>query len=340
MRRAIYGLVAAALVAASGASGAAEDVVEIVDQTGAAVQVAQPVERLASVYGAGTFYVYTLGASERLVMAWYVGVKGISSAWDAMFRLEPRLEEILAFGDPNVEEIVARDAQLVLVDGSRHGAFADQMSELGVPVIRYLVETSEALKEATLLTGRALGPEALERADLFLADYDRVLAAVASDVEPLAPAERTRVLFLGTDLAQVASGDMYQTELIEAAGGVSVSKELTGYWNEVGLEQILLWNPDVILIPPYGSLQPADILENPDWASIRAVQAGRVHRMPRVIAPMDAPVPESLLGAAWMACAFYPELVRLDLAAEVDHFYSFYYGYDLSEAELELMTSR
>ena len=340
MRKVIRSLICGAVALALAGAVAAEDAIEIVDQTGLTVGIPQPIERLVSVYGAGTFYVYALGAADRLVMAWYIGVKGIANASEAMFRLEPRLEGLLAFGDPNVEEIVARDAQLVLVDGSRHDAFADQMAELGVPVIRYLVETPEALKAAVLLTGHALGPDALERANVLLDDYDRLFSTVMSDLESLTPDQRVRVLFVGTDPLKVASGSMYQTDLIEAAGGISVSQQLTGYWNEVNLEQILLWDPDVILIPPYGPVQPADILENPDWAAIRAVRNGRVHRMPRVIAPMDTPVPESLLGVAWMASAFYPDRIRLDLEIEVDRFYAFYYGYDLTEAELEHLTKR
>lgn len=340
MREVIRGLICGAVVVALAGAVAADSVVEIVDQTGSTVQIPQPVERLVSVYGAGTFYVYALGAADRLVMAWYIGVKGIASASEAMFRLEPRLEDLLAFGDPNVEEIVARNAQLVLVDGSRHAAFAVQMAELGVPVVQYLVETPDALKAAVLLTDQALGPKALERANVLLNDYDRIFSAVASDLESLAPDERVRVLFLGTDPLQVASGGMYQTHLIEAAGGISVSQELAGYWNEVNLEQILLWDPDVILIPPYGPVQPSDVLEDPDWAAIGAVRSGRVHRMPRVIAPMDTPVPESILGVAWMASAFYPDLIRLDLGTEVDRFYAFYYSYDLTETEREHLTSR
>ena len=340
MRKVIRSLIWGAVVVALSSAVAAEDVIEIVDQTGSTVRISQPVERLVSVYGAGTFYVYALGAADRLVMAWYVGVKGIADASEAMFRLEPRLEDLLAFGDPNVEEIVARNAQLVIVDGSRHGAFAKQMAELGVPVIQCVVETPDALKAAVLLTGQALGPEALDRANVFLNDYDRLFASVMSDLESLGRDERVRVLFLGTDPLKVASGDMYQTYLIEAAGGISVSEDLAGYWNEVNLEQILLWDPDVILIPPYGPVQPADILENADWATMRAVRDRRVYRMPRLIAPMDTPVPESLLGVAWMASVFYPDLIRFDLAVEVDRFYIFYYDYDLTEAELERLTGR
>ncbi len=329
-----------ALVVLTAALTASAESAEIVDQTGRTVLIEGPIDRIASVYGAGTFYVYTLGAQDRLVAGWYLGVKGLAQASEAMFRLEPRLADLLLFGDPNVEELVSRGVQLVLVDGSRHGAFAEQMTDLGVPVIQYLVETPDALKEAVRLTGAALGSDVTARAESFVADYERVSASVHESLTGIATEERARVLFLGTDPQKVASGDMYQTRLIEAAGGVSVTAELFGYWNEVGLEQILLWNPDVIFIPPYGALQPVDLLENADWGAIAAVREGRVYRMPRLIAPMDTPVPESLLGIVWMADILYPDSVTLDLVDEVVHFYSTYYGYDLTDDELALLTAR
>jgi iron complex transport system substrate-binding protein len=336
----LIGLMLVVIGAGFGLSAAAEDVVEITDQTGAVVRIEEPVERIASVYGAGTYYLYTLGVEDRLVAGWYLGVKGIGQAPEGLLRLEPRLAGLLLFGDPSAEELVARGAQLILVDGSRHASFAAQMTELGVPVLQFLVETPEALLEAVRLTGRALGPEPTARAEAFAEDYERVFATVRRDLAGLAAEDRVRVLFLGTSPLQVASGDMYQTDLIEAAGGLSVSADLFGYWNEVSLEQIFLWDPDVILIPPYGPVQPSDILENADWKAVQAVRDGRVYRMPRLIAAMDAPVPESLLGVVWMADLFYPDLVSLDLAEEAVHFYSTYYGFTLTEADLALLTAR
>ena len=333
-------LVLVCLLPAAAAATDERAPVEIVDQTGHAIRVDRPVEHLVSVYGAGTYYAYTLGVADRLAMAWYIGVKGLSNASEAMFRLEPRLEKILAFGDPNVEEMIAREADLILVDGSRHGAFAEQMNDLGVPTLQFLVETPEALKEAVRLLAGAFGDVERARAEAFADDYDRVTAGITADLAGIADDERARVLFLGTDPLTVASGDMYQARLIEAAGGTLVSGGLSGYWNEVNLEQILLWNPDVILIPPYGPVQPDDLLDSEDWLAIRAVQDGRVHRLPRVIAPIDTPVPESLLGIAWMAEALYPDRVTFDLAAETARFYAAYYGYALSDDELRHLTGR
>ena len=205
-------------------------------------------------------------------------------------------------------------------------------------MVLYRAETPEELKEAVTLTATILGPDAETKADAFITDYDRMVNAVSMDLAPLNPDNRARVLFIGTSLTKVISGEMYQTYLIEAAGGISVTSDLFGSWNEVNLEQILLWDPEIIIIPPYGLIQPADILGNPDWQSLDAVQMGRVYRMPRMIAPMDTPVPESLLGIAWMAKAFYPELVTLDLVEEVTRFYADYYQFTLTDEELAQMT--
>lgn len=306
----------------------------IVDQAGYSVTVPKSIASIASVYGVGTYFVYSLGAGPRLTTAYYIGLKSASQASETMLRWEPRLDELLSFGDPNVEDLVAGGADVVLADGSQHEAVAAQLRDLGIPVLLLTAEDPGALKDAMRLVGSILGEDAVARADAFIADYDRITTAVYDDLAALSEDARVRVLFLGTAVTKAISGQMYQTNLIEAAGGVSVTQGLSGGWNEVNLEQILRWDPDVILIPPYGPVQPADILESADWQSLRAVQSGRVVRMPRLIAPMDTPVPESVLGILWMASLLYPGNVSLDLAEECAGFYSRYYGLTLTDEEL------
>lgn len=332
------GMFVAFLVGLSLFAGA--DTIVVIDQTGNPVTVVQPVERIVSVDGIGTYYVYALGAGDRLVAGWYLGVKGLANAPEALLRLEPRLAEILRFGDPNVEEMVSLNAQLIIVNGSRHGAFATQMNGLGVPVIQLLVETPDGIKDALRIIAQAVGGDAIPRAEALIADYDRVFKAVEDSLADLSAADRPKVLFVGTEKLRVASGDMYQTDLIEAAGGVSVSSGLSGYWNEVNLEQILIWDPDVIVIAPYGPVTPEDVLSDPDWQAISAVRAGRVYKMPRVISAMDTPVPESLLGVVWMTDLLYSDLVPLDLAREAERFYSTYYDYELTDEEIATLLSR
>lgn len=310
----------------------------VVDQTGRAVTVPQPVQRIACAYGSGTYILYSLGVGDRVVAGWYTGIRGVDQAWDAMRTLEPRLADVLFFGDPNAEELVSRGAQLVLADASRHAAFAQTMSDLGVPTLLYAVETPEALVEAITLTGTALGGNAFLRALQLVLDYSRVLQTAVTDASTVELAERPRVLFVGSSPLRVASGDMYQTHLIEAAGGVSVSAQLNGGWNAVDLEQVLLWNPDVIVLPSYCTTTAGELLTDKDWQTVRAVSEGRVVQMPRVIAPIDTPVPESMLGIAWLSALLHPTRSSFDLVEEATSFYSGYYGYTLSAEELAVLS--
>ena len=314
---------------------ASAETVTVVDGTGRPVGVPQPVDHIASAYGIGTYYIYALGAGPRLVAAWYVGVKSAAQAPASLREIEPRLDALLSAGDPNVEELAARGVDFVLADASKHAAFAAQMAAIGVPTLLFAPETTQGVVDMTLALGQALGTEAAGRAARLVADFWRVFAQAKGAVRDVPAPERPRVLFLGSSSSQVASGAMYQTQLIEAAGGVSVSADLVGSWNTVNLEQILAWNPDVIIIPPYGNVTVASILSNADWQSVRAVQWGHVFKMPRVFGTMDTPLPESLLGVEWLSSAFYPARATFDVRTEAVNFYETYYGYTLSAQEAD-----
>ena len=94
----------------------------------------------------------------------------------------------------------------------------------------------------------------------------------------------------------------------------------------------------MIIITSYGGLTPQEILEDPDWQTIRAVKNGRVYKMPALAAAWDTPVPDSLLGIMWLAHALYPNEINIDLASECRAFYSKFYGYTLSDEEVARLT--
>ena len=326
------------LISASTFALAAEADVQVIDQTGRLVSIPQPVTRIVSAYGISTYYVYALGAGDRIVNAWYVQIKGLSKAPDALWKMEPKLDEKLSFGTPNLEDIVSRNPDLVLTNPTKHGDLADRLINLGIPAVQYIAETPNAMKEAMLLTGKVLGPETASRAQDFAAYYDRMMAKIADATKGILDADRLRVYFCGSSPLRAASGDMYQSLMVDTAGGVSVTAGMHGYWNNVNIEQILVWNPDVIIITSYGGLTVQQILDDPDWQSISAVKSGRVYKMPALAAAWDAPVPDSLLGIMWLAHALYPNEVNIDLAGECRTFYGDFYGYTLSDEEVARLT--
>lgn len=312
--------------------------VELVDQAGRTVRVPQPVRRIASPYSLATYHVYVTGAAERLVSAGYLGARDPAGA-AAMTRIDPRFPEIrdAAPADTtSVEFLASLEPDLVLT--SARSEWVPSVQGLGIPVLTFEGETTASLRDAIVLVGRALGPDAAARAGAWTGYHDAVLTrveAAASEARSATgpDASRPRVLFTGTDRGQVASGAMYQTAWIEAAGGVSVSAELGGYWNDVGIEQVLTWDPDLILVPPYGRASVDAILDDPAWQLLDAVQAGRVVQVPKLVAPWDTPVPDAALGVVWLAGVLWNEGAVGSCADDARFFYRRFYDVTLSGAE-------
>lgn len=312
--------------------------VEIVDQGGETVTIPQPVRRIAAAYGVGTFYVYAVGAADRLVAAAYLAVRDETSQ-AIMTRIDPDFPTItgavsvIGQSETNIEEMAALQPDLIMA-AARTG-WLDTALELGVPIMRFEGESPEALKAAMTMLGAALGPNAAYRAEQYNAYYDRVLADILAQTEAIE--DRVSVYMSGTEALRVASGDMYQSMMIEAAGGVSVTADLTGYWNDVNLEQVAVWDPEVIFFVPYGGANAEAFTDSEEWAIIGAVQQGRVYRVPKLAGPWDAPIPDSILGIIWMAQTLYPDQVSLDCATETETFYNLFYDYAIPEDEIAMV---
>lgn len=317
--------------------GLLPDLAVVIDQGGNEVEIPQPLERILSPYAMATYYIYAAGGSDQLVAANYLGQRG--HAGEMMARIDPEFSEKtgvmeMSQREINIEEAAAQEPDLITA--STRTAWIEPIRELGVPLLLYEGETPEALKGAMLITGQALGPNAAARAERWVDYYEWVLEVVTDKTGELDEDGRVRVLFTGTEPLRVASGDMYQTSMIEAAGGVSVSDELVGFWNDVNLEQVIVWDPDVIFVPTYGGASVEAIVESAEWQVLDAVKEGRVYQLPQFSAPLDTPVPDSVLGIIWMANVLYPDLLGEDMQCEVEapYFYGMWYDYEMSEEEV------
>jgi iron complex transport system substrate-binding protein len=312
--------------------------VTVVDQAGKTVEVPQPVARLASPYGVATYLAYGVGAGDRIVVAGFLGARDPAGA-AAMERVDPRfpdLASVAAQETTSVEYLATLSPDLVFA--AARSEWVPSVEAIGIPVLTFDGESPAGLREAMRLAGSVLGPDAASRAEAWIRYYDDVLARVENATSE--GQDPTTVLFTGTERTRVASGAMYQTALIEAAGGQSVTEDLTGYWNDVGVEQVLFWNPELILVPPYGGASVEAVLEDPEWGLLQAVQDERVRRMPKLVAPWDTPVPDSVLAVVWLAEVLHPEAAGLSCSEEVAFFYPRFYGYAIGEDEVAALCDR
>lgn len=114
--------------------------------------------------------------------------------------------------------------------------------------------------------------------------------------------------------------------------------ESLGYSQELTVEQLLLWNPDVIVVSNTRAVQsPVDaVLTNPKLKNIKAVKQGAVYPCPIGAFWWDRPSPEAILGVLWLSQTLYPEVMAdVDLKHEARFFYHTFYGHELTDAEFE-----
>lgn len=316
--------------------GALPDSVTLTDQAGNTIEIPQPVERVLSAYGPSTAIIYSVDAEDTLVSAAYLGAKDTIGS-TAMANIDSRFEDLksesFSQDEFNVEEAVNLDPDLIIANA--RSSWLDTVGELDVPIFLYDAETPELLKEAVLLTGEIFGPNSTAQAEAWVEYYDWVYDTILESTQSLSDEERPGVLFTGTSPLRIASGIMYQTSVIEIAGGISVSTELTGYWNDVNLEQIATWDPDVIIVPPYGGATVEAITEDAEWQILEAVQTGEVYQIPKLVAPWDTPASDSVLGIIWMSQVLFPDLVDLDCEEQAEYFFNTFYDYAISAEELE-----
>ncbi|MGD6934182.1 MAG: ABC transporter substrate-binding protein [Candidatus Bathyarchaeia archaeon] len=177
--------------------------------------------------------------------------------------------------------------------------------------------------------------------------YQDAMNYVTSKVFNIQPDDKVTIYYaegsagLNTD----PQGSMH-TMLISFCGGVNVANVelLPGYgMASTSMEAIYQWNPDMIIIGrgSQASLYNT-ILNSTAWNQLDAVKNGNV-----VIRPDNPyswfdgpPGPGQILGMYWMVHTLYPDLTTdLDLAAQVQTFYSDFFHYDLTSEQIQTLLS-
>jgi len=310
-----------------------KQMIEVTDMKGHAVTVPRRVVRIATISATATQLVFAVGAQDQLVVASF----GSSVKGKAMGLIYPRMRQIAEAGNQNaanVETLLAARPDIVLTED---GAALDQMRAAGLPAYAFSAEKPGELYDAIQRMGALTGhvDEARKSVD-FLTTRMKTMTDTVATVET---SKRPRVYVAGSSILKTFAGDFFQTFMVRNAGGVSVSEQLTGGKVDVSPEQILVWNPDVIVLTSYTHDSVQDVLSNPKLQNVAAVRNHRIYVMPNYVVSWDMPVPESFLGTMWMAHKLYRDQVRFDMATEIAQFYRQLYHFTVPAADVAALSS-
>jgi iron complex transport system substrate-binding protein len=278
---------------------------------------------------------------------------GLATAWS------PEAEEFIATeyynlpilgqlyggtGTLNLEEIAATGAQVIVDIGEAKDSMVQDMDnledQLGIPTVHidaYTASMGDAYREL----GDLLDMQG--EAEVLGAYCDDVYANTLSIVSEVGESGKANLLYcLGDAGINVIARGSYHAEIIDLLAdnlAVVENPSSRGTGNEVDLEQILLWNPDVILFAPNSIY--STVGSNTDWADIPAIENGRYYEVP--YGPynwMGFPASvQRYLGMIWLAQLLYPDVAQYDVYQEVSEYFDLFYHCDITVEQYDKLVA-
>lgn len=340
---------AVALIAGCGSSSEAPASPDPAAQDGADVDASGPrtvtdmagreVTLPAEITSIGTFgsigvlnaFVQLMGAGDKIVNEMSANFTQ-TDQWRMQYEFSPQIA-----GGPLFEEAGEVVVETVLetspdVAFTMTQATASVLENVGVPTVYLEWQDVEDVKDAVVLMGEVLGEE--ERAQEYLAYFDAQQAKAAELTADLAEEDRTTVLY--GDPIQFRQPHVIAEWWITQGGGTSVTDiERRGDESfEYTMEDLLAWDPEVLILTR-AQLRD-EIAANSNYDNITAVREDAMHVIPTVAHVWGNRTVEQPLTVLWTTHQLYPELLpREDLAEEIRGFYSTFFGYEMSDDDID-----
>jgi iron complex transport system substrate-binding protein len=280
----------------------ADTTITMVDGLGRTVTLAAPAQKVVSLAPSNTEVLYALGAGAQVI-----GRDDFSNY----------PEEALAvasvggsMGDYNLEEITRLQPDLVLAAEINTPELVNALENLGLTVF-YLSNPDEIEGIYTNLeiVGRLTGREA-EAAALNTSLQARV-ARIDAALEKVTEQPLVFYELDATDPAKpwTAGPGTFLDLLVRRAKGVNAAAGLSGDWAQISQEELLVQNPDIILLgDAMWGVTVESVAERPGWSQIKAVAEGRVYPINDDL--ISRPGPRQVDGLEEMVKLFHPQLAE------------------------------
>lgn len=300
----------------------------ITDQLGRAVTIEKEPEKIVSGYYISTSLLIALGLQDKTV-----GIESKPEKRPIYQLAAPEFLELPNVGtmkEFNMEATAALEPDLVILPVKLKDNIK-ALEELGIKVIAINPESSDLIHEMITIVSKATntkdrGNKLIETINKYTKKLDTILDGV--DIKKV---------YLGgnSEFLSTAGSKMYQDTLISLTKGVNVAGEIEdSYWANISYEQLLEWNPDVIILASDAEYSKDDVLNDTAIKEITAVKNKAVEAMPGTIEAWDSPVPSSVLGSLWMASILYPEKYsEEEFNTDVKEFYSTFFNIDVNVNE-------
>ena len=236
---------------------------------------------------------------------------------------------------PNVESLLQIQPDIVWQWGHMGDELVKPLHAAGLTAATINYGKEENVRRWISLFAESVGKP--ERGRTLNQWREQMERKVRQQVAAVPASQRLKVLYLTrykTGLAAAGFSSNFQFDA-EVAGGINANT-LKVAAPTINIEQLLLWNPDVIMLTNFErGLTPATLFADPLLADISAVRNKRVYKVPAGGYYWDPPSQDSPLYWVWLAKLLYPDAVQLDLRQEMRAAYRLLYDFAPSDAQID-----
>ena len=330
-RRLLTGLSAAALAPRLARAAT------VTDATGRAIGIPDKVERIFAAGPPAAILLFTF--APELLLGWTRSPEPAQCAFLGPGACDkPEVGKITGRGNTtNLEVLLQLKPDLILDVGTISDTYvslaARVQEQTGIPYVLL-----DGRFDAVAVLYRKLGEltHRQDQAEAFARYAEETITTIKGRIDKIPDAQRPRVYYArGPRGLETGLGGSINVETIEFLGARNVAGERQGGMATVSIEQVLAWNPDVIITiePKFAASAKTDSV----WAPIKAAQTGRVYLSPRLpFGWVDFPPSANrLIGLWWLAKALYPDQFHEDLRPLTRDFYQRFYHLTPTDAQID-----
>lgn len=310
----------------------------ITDASGKTVEVPLKIEKIGDAWQAHNEVLCMLGSGNKIVSTILTEKM---RPW--LYKINPQMKNtatVFEANSVNTEELLKTKPDIVFTP--LNDKSADKVSELGIPAVQLNFTNFNELKDCFKLTGSILGDDAKKKADDYISYLDDKLDAITSITSKIPKEQKPKVLHV-TSLSPITidGSNTIINAWIEAAGGINAAGDVSGNNKEVSMEQVLQWNPDIIILSSNTLMKVSNSQKNIDqilsdkaWQQVNALKNNKVYFNPDGAFYWDRYSAEEALQIQWAAKIINPDKFQnIDIVKETRNFYKTFLNYDLSEEE-------
>ena len=315
----------------------------VTDMLGRSVEIPESLNKVVATSPPMTTVVYML-APEKLTALNFEWTDDEKAYVPSQYQGLPNIGGWYGTQDGSYEEFIASEPDIVIesIDEGGDGDLStvdERQSKFGkIPVVAVNDTTHvEKVDDSIMFIGDVIG--AKDNAQKLVDFNDKYLDEVHKKSAQLSDSDKKTVYYAeGNDGLKTNPSGSVHGQLIDLVGGKNVADSLnqgnTTSGVQVSIEQVIKWNPDIIITTDPDFY--AKVYNDSNWASINAVKNHEVYLSPQ--SPFkwfDRPVGANMIiGVPWTAKVIYPDkYTDIDMVSVTKEFYSNFYHYDLSNEQ-------